>query len=266
VDRTKLISDDNINKACAASAANTPNSNLITAIPDDHGDVQVNNTSIFPFFNNSKKLRRIKTFNAFGIFKCVERSNSSSYLINNNAEKHLTPPFMHDINKAKMTDKNFRDDHREVNRLLANTTGNNDPSLDVIGAHNLPLSGDPPAVRKSLVSAVGRPLLRTKKQTKDNKSPKVRSKDCKISVFNFTPSIASVTDPRPPVDVRGDTENFEVKRRRLLSTPTNLLHNIDRGGSNLAAQTNTVSHDASFGIGTHSSRSWLTRLFHPPET
>jgi hypothetical protein len=51
-DRNKLISDDNINNACAAFAANTTNSNLITAIPDDHGDVQVNNTSIFPFFNN----------------------------------------------------------------------------------------------------------------------------------------------------------------------------------------------------------------------
>jgi hypothetical protein len=186
------------------------------------------------------------------------------------SNKHLNASLMHDLQKAKITDKTFRDDHRDINKLLANNTGNDNPIKDDIGAHNLPFSCVP--------TAGGRVFTRDNKQTKDNKSPKYSVVSNSI---NSPASLASKSEPRPPDDVRRIADSgFFDKRRRMLSTPTastvfyrnagvsatNLLHNRDRGGSNLAAQTNSVSPDASFGIESHLSRSWLTRLFHPPET
>ena len=72
---------------------------------------------------------------------------------------------MHDLQKAKITDKTFLDDHRDINKLLANNTGNDNPIKDDIGAHNLPFSCVP--------TAGGRVFTRDSKQTKDNKSPNI---------------------------------------------------------------------------------------------
>jgi hypothetical protein len=160
---------------------------------------------------------------------------------------------MHDLYKAKITDKTFRDDHREVYKLLAKNTGNDNPVKDGIGAHNLPSSGVP--------TAGGRVFTSNNKQTKDNKSPKCSS---------VNPIFSSTSD-----------ESFVNKRRRLLCTPTapntfggtnilhdptNLLHTSDRGRNNPNAQANSVCPDAPCGIGSPTSRTWLSRLFHPPET
>jgi hypothetical protein len=177
---------------------------------------------------------------------------------------------MHDLQKAKITDKTFRDDHRDINKLLANNTGNDNPIKDDIGAHNLPFSCVP--------TAGGRVFTRDNKQTKDNKSPKYSVVSNSI---NSPASLASKSEPRPPDDVRRIADSgFFDKRRRMLSTPTastvfyrnagvsatNLLHNPDRGRNNLNAQANSVCPDAPCGIGSPMSWTWLSRLFHPPET
>ena len=164
----------------------------------------------------------------------------------NASTKHVDSNFARFSLHNKITDKTFCDDHREINRLLVNYTGNDKPTMGVIGTHSLPSS--------SVSNAGGRGFSRNNKKAKDNKSP----------------NSISTSD-----------ESFVNKRRRLLCTPTapstfggtnilhdptNLLHTSDRGRNNPNAQANSVCPDAPCGIGSPTSRTWLSRLFHPPET
>ena len=160
------------------------------------------------------------------------------------SNKHLNASFMHDMHKAKITDKTFRDDHRDINKLLVKT-GNDIPVKDGIGAHNLPSS--------CVSTAGGRVFTRENKETKDNKSP--------IS---------------PLINVHN--ESFVNKRRRLLCTPTapntfggtNILHDPSfacHGPTNLLQHSrheerNSLSRQACARFANHA---WLDRMFHPPD-
>jgi len=118
--------------------------------------------------------------------------------------KHMPASCMHELQYLIM-DKTFCDDHRDCEKLLANSTGNDNPPKDVIGAHSLPsisLAGSTPQ------PSGGRVFTRITKEAKHNKSARSAAETAFDPLHN-TVETSAVT----LINVN-TTETLSAKRRR----------------------------------------------------
>ena len=98
------------------------------------------------------------------------------------------------------TDKNFCDDHRDINKLSANSTRNDNPPKDVIGAHSLPPGRDVSLLALATSREVanrlyprpagGRPFMRATRQTR-GRTPAHTESRCPIASTSSDPFLVT---------------------------------------------------------------------------